>query len=204
MIFRVSNTYSHQLLFRVFLLEGGLLGVALLWAFWQNIPLRVALHFSMNACILGIVAGLLLLTMNYVVIEYGARYSRILRTLKTLIEADVSPLFRHVNAQTVIGIAIMSGVAEELFFRGVVQAQFGIWIASAVFGLAHIWKKTAIVYGMYAALMGLVFGGIYEYRGNLWVPILAHIVNNFVAMVYYIRHIFTSSASHMTEEGSNE
>lgn len=194
------NTYSRQLLFRVFLLEGGLLGVALLWAFWQAIPLHIALTPTMNACVIGIVAGLLLLTINYVVIEYGARYSSILRTLKTLIEVDVSPLFRRIDVHAVIVIAILSGVAEEIFFRGVLQAQFGIWIASAVFGLAHIWKKTAIVYGMYAALIGLVFGGLYEHSGNLWVPILAHIVNNFIAILYYIHHILAPSVSHVSEE----
>lgn len=204
MIFRVFHIYSRQLLFRVFLLEGGLLGVALLWAFWQDIPLYAALIPSIIAWIQGIFLGFLFLIFNYAVIEWGARYSKILRTLKTLIEVDVSPLFRRINMQAVVVIALMSGVAEEIFFRGVLQAQFGIWIASAVFGLAHIWKKTAIVYGIYAALMGAVFGGIYEYSGNLWIPILAHIVNNFVAIVYYIHHILTPSAPYITEEGSNE
>ena len=199
MIFRVFKTYSRQLLFQVFLLEGGLLVIALLWAFWQDIPLRAAITPTMNACILGIAAGLLLLILNYMLIEYGARYSHILRTLKTLIEADVSPLFKHVDLQTVVGIALISGVAEELFFRGVLQAQFGIWIASTIFGLAHIWKKTAIFYGIYAALMGLVFGNIYTLSGNLWVPILAHFVNNFVAILYYVHYILTPRSSPVSE-----
>jgi len=185
-IFRIFRTYSRRLLFQVGLLEGGLLVVALLWAWWQNIPLDRALTLTLNACLLGILAGLLLLTLNYVVIEYGARYSHILRTLKSLVEADVSPLFRHVDLQTIVGIALISGAAEEVFFRGVLQAQFGIWVASIVFGLAHVWKKTAIYYGIYAALMGLVFGNMYSLSGNLWVPILAHIVNNFVAILYYV------------------
>ncbi|GAK59271.1 abortive infection protein [Candidatus Vecturithrix granuli] len=204
MIFRVFHTYSRQLLFRVFLLEGGLLGVALLWAFWQDIPLYAALIPSMIAWIQGIFLGFLFLIFNYAVIEWGARYSKILYTLKRLIESDVSPLFRHIDVHTVVVIALMSGVAEEIFFRGVLQAQFGIWITSAVFGLAHIWKKTAIVYGMYVALMGLVFGSIYECSGNLWVPILAHVVNNLIAILYYIRHILTPSKSHITQEESNE
>lgn len=151
--------------------------VALLWGWWQDIPLRAPLTPTLHAGILGVIAGVLLLALNYVVIEYGARYSHILRTLKSLVEADVSPLFRHVDLQTIVGIALISGVAEELFFRGVLQAQFGIWIASIVFGLAHVWKKTAIYYGIYAALMGLIVGNMYSLSGNLWVPILAHIVN---------------------------
>ncbi|MDY0095381.1 MAG: CPBP family intramembrane glutamic endopeptidase [Candidatus Vecturithrix sp.] len=201
MILRIFNTYSRQMLFRVFLLEGGLLGVALLWALWQNIPFYVALIPSINAWVLGTLLGFLLLAFNYTVIEYGAKYSKILQALKTLVEADVSPLFRHLDVYTVVVIAIMSGVAEEIFFRGVLQAQFGLWIASGVFGLAHIWKKTAIVYGIYAALMGLVFGGIYICSENLWVPILAHVVNNFVAILYYIHHILVPPTSSMAKEG---
>lgn len=199
MTFRIFRTYSRRLLFQVCLLEGGLLVIALLWGWWQEIPLRAALNPTLYACILGVIAGLALLTLNYVLIEYGARYSHIFQTLKNLIEADVSPLFRHVDLQTIVGIALISGAAEEVFFRGVLQAQFGVWIASIVFGLAHVWKKTAIYYGIYAALMGLVFGNMYSLSGNLCVPILAHIVNNFVAILYYVHYMLTPTSSPASE-----
>ena len=177
--------YSRQLLVRTCLLEGGLLGIAAIWALWQGIPLRTALTPTLAHCVTGVISGCILLAGNYVIVEYGSRYSSLLHTIKTLIETDVSPLFRHIDVWTMIFIAIISGVAEEIFFRGVVQSQIGIWLSSLVFGLAHIWKKTAILYGIYAALIGFVFGAMYIATGNLWVPILAHVVNNFVAIFYY-------------------
>ncbi len=182
------DRYSRQILVRALLLEGALLGVAVLWKWFADIPWRTALTPTLTHCILGIAAGFFLLLVNYTAIEYGSRHSSFLQTIKRLIEEDVSPLFHNVDFATVLVIAIASGVAEELFFRGVLQAQIGIWFSSLVFGLVHIWKKTAVLYGIYAALIGLLFGGMYALSGSLWVPALAHVVNNFMAILYYIHY----------------
>ncbi len=125
--------------------------------------------------------------------------SKILQTLKTLVEADVSPLFRHLDVYTVVVIAIMSGVAEKFSSEASYRRNLDFWIASGVFGLAHIWKKQRTVYGIYAAFMGLVFGGIHICSEHLWVPILAHVVNNFVAILYYIHHILAPPTSSMAK-----
>jgi membrane protease YdiL (CAAX protease family) len=191
--------YSRQLLVRVALLEGTLLGIALIWAFFQKLPWRAALTPTLADSVFGVSAGLLILSINYAAIEYGSRYSLFFRTIKHLIEEDVSPLFQHVNLVVVILIAIVSGVAEEIFFRGVLQANIGIWLASVVFGLAHIWKKSAIFYGIYATMLGLLFGGLYVWSGSLWVPILAHVVNNFVAILYYMYYILKPESPGVSE-----
>lgn len=190
---------SHQLVFRALLLEGVLLGIAIIWIVWQKIPLAAALTFTDG--IAGISAGLILLGINYVLIEYGSRYIEFFRTIKQLIEHDISPLFRQVDFASVLVIAIISGVAEELFFRGVLQTQYGIWVASLIFGLAHIWRKTAILYGIYAAVMGLLFGGLYLWSGSLWVPTLAHIVNNFVAILYYVHYMLNIKRERLEKGG---
>ncbi len=194
------NRYSRQLLIRAFLLEGALLGIALGWSIWKQIPLHLTLRPTASDCVTGVSAGLLLLAVNYVIVEYGSRYNVIFRNIKQLIQDDVSPLFQHIGIGAVLFIAIISGVAEEIFFRGVLQAQFGIWVASCIFGLAHIWKKAAIPYGIYAALIGLVFGAIYTLSGNLWIPILAHIVNNFVAILYYIHRLLAPKTPVVSEK----
>ncbi|PIE35781.1 hypothetical protein CSA56_02835 [candidate division KSB3 bacterium] len=181
-----------QLIVRAFLLEGIIFGVALLWAYWRTIPLQQALQPTLSACLIGIVVGVFVLVFNYVIIEYGSRYVTALRIIHQLIEQDIFPIFKHFGITGALCIAIISGFAEEFFFRGVLQAQIGIWLASLVFGLVHIWSKPAIIYGVYTALIGLLFGGLYLWIGNLWSPILAHMVNNFVAILYY-RHSFAPS-----------
>ncbi len=194
------SQYSRQILIRALLLEGALLGVAVIWKFLKGISWQAALTPTMADCTIGVVAGCLLLITNYAAIEYGSRYSSFFRTIKRLIEEDVSPLFKNVDFTAVVVIAIVSGVAEELFFRGVLQAQIGIWFSSLVFGLAHIWKKAAVRYGIYATAIGLLFGGMYELSGSLWVPMVAHVINNLVAILYYIHYMLRPELSIASEK----
>ncbi|GAK48842.1 hypothetical protein U14_00053 [Candidatus Moduliflexus flocculans] len=168
--------------------EGGLLAVALIWASFQRLPLRAALTLTPIDLLAGMLAGVGLLAANYAMITHGSRYCAFFRRIKTLLDSDVIPLFRHLDLTTSLVISLLSGFAEELFFRGVLQANVGLWLASAIFGAAHIWKKEAIVYGVYASIIGVAFGGCYQWRGNLWMPILVHIVNNFGALLYYAHH----------------
>jgi membrane protease YdiL (CAAX protease family) len=125
--------------------------------------------------------------VNYLAIIWGAQHLSFFRTIKQLIEHDVSPLFKNIHVWSIGLIAILSGLSEEIFFRGVLQSQFGLLLSSIIFGCAHIWKKTAISYGIYAAVIGLYFGMLYTLTGSLWTPVIAHIINNFVAILYYIQ-----------------
>ena len=50
--------------------------------------------------------------------------------------------------------------------------------ASLLFGAAHVWGREAWPYGLYAAGMGGVLGGLLMVTGSLWAPVLAHALNN--------------------------
>ena len=191
---------TYQLIIRAALIEGGLLGIAIIWIYLRDIPWRSALRPTLAHCCTGIGAGLFLLMVNYLAIVYGSRYSSFFRTLKDLIEQDISPIFKNIHVWSIGLIAIFSGVSEEIFFRGVLQAQIGLFLSSIIFGCAHIWKTTAILYGIYAAIIGLYFGVLYTLTGNLWVPIIAHITNNFVAILYYMQTTASQSEQLIVSE----
>ena len=176
---------SRQLLIRALLLEGFLIGIAVVWAFLRKIPIRESFFVNMSDSLIGVSLGLFLLGTNYLLVEYGSRYFGFFRRIKQLIEYEISPLFKQLNLIAITLIALFSGLAEELLFRGVLQAEIGIWLTSLLFGAAHVWRKAAVVYGLYAAAVGFFFGAIYLWNGNLWVPTLAHMVNNFAALLYY-------------------
>lgn len=88
-------------------------------------------------------------------------------------------------------IAVIPAIGEETLFRGVLQRNFtywtrnphvGIWLAAALFSAIHVQFL-----GFFPRmLLGALFGYLYLWSGNLWVPILAHFVNNgfTVLMVY--------------------
>jgi len=89
-------------------------------------------------------------------------------------------------------IAVLPGIGEELVFRGLLQNKLqaltrnphvAIWIAAIIFSAIHFQ-----FYGFLPRmLLGALFGYLYVWSGNLWVPILAHFVNNaFTLLMVYL------------------
>ncbi len=176
--------HQHYLLSRAVLVEGGLLAIALVWAFFGKIPLRQMCAPLFSYMLFGLGLGGILLAVNAVTLHIGSRYFAWCRRIKYLMEHDVAPLFRGFSITGALLLALMSGISEEVLFRGVLQAQIGLAGASILFGLAHVWRKDTLVYGVYAAFIGVVLGSVYMLTHNLWTPIVAHVVNNFVAILY--------------------
>jgi len=94
-------------------------------------------------------------------------------------------------------LASLSGIAEELLFRGLVQhwldTKLGSWpalmIAALVFGGVHIgpnwrqfWPWTVM-----AVVMGLVLGLAWIFTGNLVAVIVAHFTINFINLTLIFR-----------------
>jgi membrane protease YdiL (CAAX protease family) len=89
-------------------------------------------------------------------------------------------------------VAIIPAFGEELLFRGVLQqllckifksSHLGIWITALIFSTIHFQ-----FFGFIPRLiLGLSFGYLFFWTRNLWVPILAHFINNVVPVViaYY-------------------
>lgn len=85
-------------------------------------------------------------------------------------------------------IAVVPAIGEELIFRGVLQKQLqgwtknghlAVWIAAFVFSAIHLQ-----FYGFLPRLLlGALFGYYYLWSNNLWVPIIAHFINNATAVV---------------------
>jgi len=85
-------------------------------------------------------------------------------------------------------LGVFPAVGEELVFRGLLQnklqsatknAHLAIWISAIIFGAFHM-QFFGVVPRIF---LGALFGYIYLYSGNIWYPILAHFVNNGLAVV---------------------
>jgi uncharacterized protein len=89
-------------------------------------------------------------------------------------------------------VAILAGISEELMFRGVLQnialRAFGnphvaIWFAAFWFSFIHL-QFFGFLPRM---LLGALFGYLYFWTKNIWIPIFAHIVNNgFTLLMVYL------------------
>ncbi|WP_075618911.1 CPBP family intramembrane glutamic endopeptidase [Paenisporosarcina indica] len=88
-------------------------------------------------------------------------------------------------AFTIISIAIIAPIAEEFIFRGVLLKRMiaktsmwtGIVISSVLFGILHADIIGAFIFGVVASLL-------YIKTNNLFVPILLHLFNNSIAMIW--------------------
>ena len=87
-------------------------------------------------------------------------------------------------------IGLLPAFGEELLFRGVIQqlikkitgnSHSAIWISAILFSALHMQ-----FFGFLPRLLlGAMFGYMLEWSGSLWLPIIAHFVNNATAVVAY-------------------
>lgn len=111
------------------------------------------------------------------VVLYGAHIENPLRLVKTPLPPDV----RGIVFFFVVG-GLVSPIAEEVFFRGIMYGFFRRWgVLVALIG------STVIFVGAHAIISripltqvvgGLAFAAAYEVEGNLMVPITIHSLGN--------------------------
>lgn len=84
-------------------------------------------------------------------------------------------------------IALVTAFGEELFFRGTLQRTAGsngmhhtaIWVVALLFSTMHLQ-----IFGFVPRLiLGAWFGYIFYWTGSIYVPIIAHFINNGVVVV---------------------
>ncbi len=85
-------------------------------------------------------------------------------------------------------VVLLPAIGEEIVFRGMIQNDFyratrnahlSIWITAVLFSAIHLQ-----FYGFVPRmLLGALFGYLYFWSGNLWMPVLAHFVNNGFTLV---------------------
>jgi uncharacterized protein len=122
---------------------------------------------------LGLGAGLLLLAVWWVA-------ERVFPLAKEL-EARLASVLGPITVSEAIGLALLSGFAEELFFRGAVQGSLGWAAATVLFGLLHSGPGRAFrLWTLFAVVAGALLGGVMVWRGNLLGPVAGHFLVNAV------------------------
>jgi membrane protease YdiL (CAAX protease family) len=159
---------------------GALFAVALAWSTWSG---RSVFYASQAAAEEGI-APLLDTALGLAVAAATIGLSRQITERTQWGDAMGRALAELVGKRSLrdcIVLAVVSGVAEEAFFRGVLQPALGWLLASLVFGLVHFVPKRALLpWTGFALAAGLVLGALFESTGNLVAPIVAHVAINAV------------------------
>ena len=90
---------------------------------------------------------------------------------------------------TILVIAVVPAIGEELLFRGYFQQKISKWlkdpnaailITAFLFSAIHFHFEGIIP----RFVLGILLGYLYYWSGSLWLPILAHFVNNAQGVIF--------------------
>lgn len=152
-------------------------------------PTLSLVRISLNAVLLGVLATTPLAIGLYTLLHVPAES---LRRIEATLDTVLRPSFADATIGDLLVVAVAAGVGEELLFRGVVQGaaaralgpELGVVIGAALFGIAH---AVTGAYAVLAGLVGVFLGALALVTGNLFVPIVAHALYDFGALVYWLR-----------------
>ena len=85
-------------------------------------------------------------------------------------------IFQSLSIPRIFFLTALIAIGEEVLFRGVIQANWGIWVASGIFAVIHIRYLSHWYLFLNICLLSLFIGYIFEITGSLWATILMHFI----------------------------
>jgi membrane protease YdiL (CAAX protease family) len=86
----------------------------------------------------------------------------------------------------ILGIALVSAIGEEFFFRGAMQDAWGMWWTAIVFGLLHT-GPGLVLWGVVAFSLGLLFSLMIDFGLGLLSVTVAHALINNISLRRMVR-----------------
>ena len=134
---------------------------------------------------LGLILGSL---TALITVSSGLFLYRVVPTLREIAEELGPRLVEGASSANLILVSLFSGVGEEVFFRGAIQQEFGLLVASVLFGVVHVGPdRRYLLWSAWAFMAGLIFGVLYDFTGGLLAPILAHAAHNAASLLLWKR-----------------
>ena len=159
------------LLLTAIAVEGGLLLSGLVLTHFSQLNVWTDFDISLSATIYALLFCIPMIVILLVSMRsIRGPFSR----LRLEMEEKVRPLFVNSPIIDLALIALFAGVGEELLFRGWMQGilitkintSTGILLTSLIFGILHYISKE---YAIYAFIVGIYLGLIYQVSGNLYI-----------------------------------
>ena len=163
------------------LFYGSLAVVAALWCGLRGFDVRLLGESPAASVLLGVLTAACTVSL-------GLLTYRFLPSLRQISEELAPRLVDGADSVSLVLVSVFSGVGEEALFRGAVQQEFGLIVASLLFGLAHVGPdRRYFVWTAWAVLAGFVFGILYDVSGGLLTPIIAHTAHNAATLLLWKR-----------------
>ena len=141
------------------------------WVGWRDGSIRLGYFFNPETWWVDAATGVGAAGLLLALWELGRRIFPTARQL----EDRLAELLGPIDLSEVVALALLSGFAEELFFRGAVQGSWGWLPATVLFALLHTGPGPAFrLWTLFAAVAGMVLAALMIWRGNLLAPVVAH------------------------------
>jgi len=161
--------------------EGALALVGVAWSRIRHIPLVSGPPLLSLAA--GTSAAFLLAGLYGWLLSSGPNVAPV-RAMRRLYHGLLRTVFGNLGLPEIVLISIVAGVGEEILFRGVLQRECGLVVASLAFGAAHVGGREMVVLGVWAAATGFALGGLALATGGLMAPIVTHALYDALALAY--------------------
>jgi len=93
-------------------------------------------------------------------------------------------IFRSISIPHIILLSLAVAVCEEILFRGIIQSNTNLWIASLIFALVHYRYLFNLFLFCNVTLLSLFIGFLFEQTGNLLVTITTHFLIDCLLGIY--------------------
>ncbi len=168
-----------------------LLAIAKAWLHLSDVTL-LPVTFTWMSLGWGFAVGFVITIASFIMYRIWPAYSR---SANTYLKLVLSPLLWP----DLIWLGLLPGLSEELLFRGVMLSDLGLTplalvVSSIAFGILHFSGSQQWPYVIWASIVGLILGYSAIATGNLFVPIIAHILTNFMSgCLWKLNYIGTQS-----------
>lgn len=154
---------------------------------WLDLSTTTSHAFS---ALLGFTLGLLAVAATLILV----RKTSWARTL----HEELRPFASGISTGGIVALAVFSALGEEMLFRSVLQPSTNLWIQALVFGVAHqLPGKARWTWALWATIMGLLFGALFQATGSLLGPLVAHATINGMNLKFLQNHQLAPRARSM-------
>ncbi|MBE9056509.1 CPBP family intramembrane glutamic endopeptidase [Sphaerospermopsis sp. LEGE 08334] len=151
---------------------------AKLWLRFGNVAL-FRLYWEPKDLFLGLGLGLVITVFSGLAYRFSPPYRK---SADYYLEMVLKPL----ALPDLIWLGLLPGLSEELLFRGVMLPALGadhvaVIVSSLCFGVLHLSGAEQWPYVIWATIIGIILAYSALLSGNLLVPIMAHILTNWLS-----------------------
>ena len=180
----------------------------LLYSYLCDFDLKLKLNFNLQTLVLTIV--MILLINPFIAFIYEWNMSFNIPDWMLVFDHNAEKITKYFLKMNTTGdlffnllvIAIIPAIGEELLFRGYLQQQMAQWLGKPHVAIIFTAILFSAIHMQFQGLLprfalGLVLGYLFYWSGSIWLPIVAHLLNN--ALVVTFSYYTFSDYAYLTE-----